>query len=99
MLVKNIAGMKLEQAIQAKIIPKGLSWIGNKPISYSINVMRNISDTKTIIVLTDSFGGGISFATTPEVLELKSLGREIEQSELDFIKKNYPQLHYEIYNF
>lgn len=93
MLIKNIAGLRIEQFEK---LPSNLTWRGPIPSSYSINIIRNNSDTKTIIALTDSFGGQVSYATIPDIIEVQADGRELDKDEIEFLKKTYPVLYSEI---
>lgn len=95
MKVVNVQGLKVDQF---DLIPKNLNWIGNVPSSYSINIMRNKSNTKSIIALTDSFGGGVAYTLVENHIYPVDMGRELDKDEEDFIKRVYPNLWKEIIN-
>jgi hypothetical protein len=96
MKVTNISGIKIPQLVERGRIPTGLIWSKEFPPSYSINLIKNRENTKTIICATDSFGGGISYVTVNQNIELIGMERELEPDEVLFLRKNYPKLFQEI---
>ena len=96
--VTNIAGIKIPQFIERNRLPADLKWSGEFPPSYSINLIRSEDGSKTIIACTDSFGGGLSWATTNERLDLVGKDRILESDEQMFLARNYPVLLAEINN-
>ena len=89
----NITGIKIERLVENGKVPRDLKWVGEIPSSYSIHLIKNDDETKTIIALSDAFGGQISWAMYDGNIDLK--GSELEfgdKDELDFLSKNYPVL-------
>lgn len=87
-----IVGVKIGTLQENGRVPKILAFIGDEPPSYSVNIIT-LDDGRKVVALVDSFAGGVAYAVTSEPVNAKGKELEIEPSEIDFMKKNYPALH------
>ncbi|MCW3120979.1 MAG: hypothetical protein JWQ38_471 [Flavipsychrobacter sp.] len=96
MRVINLQKLQVDGLEAIGKIPKGLTWSDPFPPSYSINLIKNKGETKTIIVCTDSFGGGVSYAIHDGNIVVSGNERVLGADEIVFIKTRHPRLLREI---
>ena len=91
---KIIAGMKVEQLVEFGILPHNLNWNGAFPPSYSVLIFSN--GTKSVIAVSDAFGGRTSFAIFDGVVNTATESQEVpsflDAEERVFLKEKNPAL-------
>lgn len=96
MKIISIGRLKIEDLETIGKMPKYLEW--SKPFlpDYSINLIKNDAETRTIIVCTDVFGACVSYAAFDGNIDLSGTERVLSPDEIAFIKRRYPELLPEI---
>ena len=93
MTVTSFSGIPLEYFVHMGKIPPNLKWNGEIPHGYSVNLIKNATETRTIIVCTANFGGRISYAVHEGDIDVFGSERALEGDEVRFIVANYPELY------
>ena len=88
----NVAGIKWDVLEEQGKVPSGLKWVGNIPSSYSIHLMKNQDKSKTIVALSDAFGGQVAYAHYDGDIDLKGSETAMDAEEQKFLRSHYPIL-------
>lgn len=88
----NVAGIRWEALEESRRVPAGLNWVGSIPTSYSIHLIKNEDKSKTIVALSDAFGGRVAYAFYDGDIDLQGSETEIDIEEQKFLRSHYPIL-------
>jgi hypothetical protein len=67
-------------------------WTGDIPPVYNVVAIKHDDQSKTLIALTDSFGGGVAWAIYESNIEVKGVEQELDQEDLEYLQRRHPDL-------
>ena len=85
--------MKVTRTIRMKADDFPITeWTGEIPPLYNVAVMKPDDKSKTLVALTQSFGGGVAWAIYEGNIEVEGVEQELDQEELEYLKRRHPDL-------